>query len=52
MNIEDAHLLATGGEAPPLQLEQFGGTIPAARAYRFRPEPRRSARALAELSNV
>jgi hypothetical protein len=52
MEIEYARLVATRGEAPPLWAERFGSALPAARAYRLRPEPRRSARALAELTNV
>ncbi len=52
MEIEYARFLAKRGEAPPLWVERFGGAIPAAMAYRLRPEPRRSAQALAELSNV
>ncbi len=52
MEVEYACLVATRGEAPPLWVERFGSTLPAAGDYRLRPEPRRSARALAELTNV
>ncbi len=52
MEVEYARLVATRGEAEPLWVERFGRSLPAARAYRLRETPRRSARALAELDNV